>query len=39
ILEQGILSEEELEEILNPFEMTEPGIAGKNLLNCEESEL
>src|SRR6056297_2548470 len=39
ILEQGILSEEELEEILNPYEMTEPGIAGKKLLNCEDSRL
>ncbi len=33
ILEEGILTEEELDEILNPHEMTEPGIAGKNLLN------
>ncbi|MFW5790032.1 MAG: aspartate ammonia-lyase [Bacillota bacterium] len=33
ILEEGILSEEELDKILNPHEMTEPGIAGKNLLN------
>jgi len=33
ILEEGILSEEELDEILNPHEMTEPGIAGKKLLN------
>lgn len=32
ILEEGILSEKELEEILNPYEMTEPGIAGKKLL-------
>ncbi len=33
ILEEGILTEEELDEILNPHEMTEPGIAGKKLLN------
>ncbi len=32
ILEQGVLSQEELEIILNPFEMTQPGIAGKELL-------
>lgn len=31
-LERGILSEEELDVILNPFEMTSPGIAGKKLL-------
>jgi len=33
ILEEGILSAEELKKILNPFEMTEPGIAGKDLLD------
>ncbi len=33
ILEEGILSAEELEKILNPYEMTEPGIAGKELLD------
>jgi len=33
ILEEGILSAEELEKILNPYEMTEPGIAGKDLLD------
>jgi aspartate ammonia-lyase len=31
-LERGILTEEELDVILNPFEMTSPGIAGSNLL-------
>jgi aspartate ammonia-lyase len=31
-LERGILTEEELDVILNPFEMTSPGIAGKKLL-------
>jgi aspartate ammonia-lyase len=33
ILEEGVLSEEELDIILNPYEMTEPGIAGKKLFN------
>jgi aspartate ammonia-lyase len=32
VLERGILSEEELDIILNPQEMTKPGIAGANLL-------
>ncbi|MGZ4032244.1 MAG: aspartate ammonia-lyase [Tumebacillaceae bacterium] len=31
-LERGILTQEELDVILNPFEMTSPGIAGKKLL-------
>ncbi|TCP59676.1 aspartate ammonia-lyase [Tumebacillus sp. BK434] len=31
-LERGILTEEELDVILNPFEMTSPGIAGSKLL-------
>lgn len=31
ILEEGYLTEEELEEILDPLEMTEPGIAGRRL--------
>lgn len=31
-LEKGALSEEELEVILHPMEMTKPGIAGKELL-------
>lgn len=31
-LERGILTEEELEVILNPMEMTSPGIAGAKLL-------
>lgn len=30
ILEAGLLNEAELNEILNPFNMTEPGISGKN---------
>ncbi|MFZ5627232.1 MAG: aspartate ammonia-lyase [Bacillota bacterium] len=32
ILEQGLLTEEELEAILNPYEMTRPGIPAKHLL-------
>ena len=31
-IERGILTEEELDVILNPFEMTSPGIAGSKLL-------
>jgi aspartate ammonia-lyase len=31
VLEKGILTEEELDLILNPFEMTKPGIAGGEL--------
>ncbi|MFW5787229.1 MAG: aspartate ammonia-lyase [Halanaerobiales bacterium] len=33
ILEEGVLSEQELDRILNPYEMTEPGIAGKELFD------
>lgn len=32
ILEEGIMTEAELDKVLNPYEMTEPGIAGKELL-------
>jgi aspartate ammonia-lyase len=32
VLEKGVLSAEELDVILNPFEMTNPGIAGAELL-------
>nr|WP_082174322.1 aspartate ammonia-lyase [Bacillus sp. FJAT-27231] len=32
-LQQGVLTEEEIDLILNPFEMTEPGIAGSAFLN------
>lgn len=35
ILEHNLLSEEELDLILNPYEMTHPGIAGASLLNRE----
>ncbi|WP_353894289.1 aspartate ammonia-lyase [Proteinivorax hydrogeniformans] len=32
VLERGILTEEELEKILNPYDMTRPGISGSDLL-------
>ena len=32
VLEKGVLTEEELEVILNPYEMTKPGISGASLL-------
>lgn len=32
ILDEGLMTEEELEKILNPVNMTEPGISGKDLL-------
>ena len=32
VIEEGNLSPEELDTIMNPYEMTEPGIAGKDLL-------
>ena len=32
IVQEGLLTDEELDQILNPIEMTEPGIAGKDLL-------
>jgi len=32
VLEKGLLTEEELNIIFNPYEMTNPGIAGKELL-------
>jgi aspartate ammonia-lyase len=35
-LERGILSEEHINIILDPKEMTEPGIAGKELLKVKE---
>ncbi|WP_075981739.1 aspartate ammonia-lyase [Bacillus massilinigeriensis] len=38
VLERGVLTEEELDTILHPFEMTHPGIAGKELLNQKKSK-
>lgn len=35
ILEAGLLSEDELNEILDPFNMTEPGISGKKSISNE----
>ena len=32
ILEEGLLTEEELDRIMNPISLTEPGISGKELL-------
>ena len=32
ILEEGVLDEETLEKILDPYSMTEPGISAKELL-------
>ena len=32
ILQEGLLDEEELDHILDPVRMTEPGISGKELL-------
>ncbi len=32
ILKEGLLTEQELDEILDPIQMTEPGISGKELL-------
>lgn len=32
ILEKGLLGEEQLNTILDPYTMTEPGILGKNIL-------
>ena len=31
-MKYGILSEEELDQILDPFEMTKPGISGQSLI-------
>jgi aspartate ammonia-lyase len=44
VLERGVLTNDELNLILNPYEMTHPGIAGKSLLDekkqkKEEKEL
>ncbi|RKO63198.1 aspartate ammonia-lyase [Caldibacillus debilis GB1] len=34
-IEKGILKEEEINKILDPFEMTQPGISGKDLLKSK----
>jgi len=36
ILEKGLLNTKELDIILNPHEMTNPGIAGKNLIQIDK---
>lgn len=38
VLERGVLTQEELDLILNPFEMTHPGISGKELLNKKQEK-
>ncbi|WP_071458735.1 aspartate ammonia-lyase [Bacillus massilinigeriensis] len=38
VLERGVLTSEELDTILNPFEMTHPGIAGKELLDAKKQQ-
>lgn len=35
-IEEGVLSPEELDIILNPYEMTEPGISGKDLFKIDD---
>ncbi|MBM4761157.1 aspartate ammonia-lyase [Bacillus sp. B15-48] len=37
VLERGILTYEELDTILSPFEMTHPGISGKDLLEGKKT--
>ncbi|MFB6467171.1 aspartate ammonia-lyase [Cytobacillus sp. Hz8] len=38
VLERGVLTEQELDAILNPFEMTHPGISGKELLKDKKKD-
>jgi len=38
VLERGVLTKSELDTILHPFEMTNPGIAGKELLEKKRRE-
>ena len=38
ILEAGVLTNEEIDKILNPYEMTDPGISGKELLDEKKQE-
>lgn len=38
VLKRGVLTAEELDTILHPFEMTKPGIAGKELLDKKRKE-
>lgn len=39
VLEEGVLTAEELDVILNPYEMTQPGIAGKKLFKIKNVSL
>ncbi len=36
VVERGVLTNEELDKILNPYEMTYPGISGKELLESKK---
>lgn len=38
VLERGVLTSEELDTILNPFEMTHPGISGKILIDRKKKQ-
>lgn len=38
VLKEGLLTEEELNQILDPIQMTEPGISGKDLLIKKNAE-
>ncbi len=38
-LERGVLTEEELDLILNPFEMTHPGISGKEIIESKKDKV
>lgn len=38
VLERGVLTNKELDTILNPFEMTHPGISGKELIDKKKEE-
>lgn len=38
VLEREVLTNEELDHILNPFEMTHPGISGKSLMDQKKKE-
>lgn len=38
VLEKGVLTAEELDQILHPFEMTKPGIAAKELIEKKRQQ-
>jgi aspartate ammonia-lyase len=39
VLEMGLLTEKDLEIVLNPWEMTKPGISGQKAVNTGEKVL